>query len=255
MVAYPRLREVVEEYSATATAELEFAGFATEADYLGDADAYSLPAFMLVASAEAGARRRGLPRGAGCSSTAASAGLHQRPRRGPGGREAGHPDGTGRALLGYGEGPRGGAPIASVGTGGAPDRSGAIAKELPALTREPQRRVVGGSCRDPAAHCGRARAWRPAAARIRITADGGLATSDAGARRKARRSAEPSCVLGTSDGTPPTSGSVLLELWNACRPWPCCAAPRRPRLISRTSSPTAMPTISSGPWPTVYGCT
>jgi phytoene synthase len=48
--AYPRLREVVEEYLATATAELEFAGFATEADYQAYVDAYSLPAFMLVAS-------------------------------------------------------------------------------------------------------------------------------------------------------------------------------------------------------------
>ncbi|MCH5676828.1 squalene/phytoene synthase family protein [Streptomyces gilvus] len=48
--AYPRLREVVEEYLSTATAELEFAGFATEADYQAYVDAYSLPAFMLVAS-------------------------------------------------------------------------------------------------------------------------------------------------------------------------------------------------------------
>ncbi|MGW0335515.1 squalene/phytoene synthase family protein [Streptomyces sp. NPDC003011] len=47
---YPRLREVVEEYLSTATAELEFAGFATEADYQAYLDAYSLPAFMLVAS-------------------------------------------------------------------------------------------------------------------------------------------------------------------------------------------------------------
>ncbi|WP_200304139.1 squalene/phytoene synthase family protein [Streptomyces adelaidensis] len=48
--AYPRLRQVVEEYLSTATAELEFAGFATEADYQAYVDAYSLPAFMLVAS-------------------------------------------------------------------------------------------------------------------------------------------------------------------------------------------------------------
>ncbi|MFF7521970.1 squalene/phytoene synthase family protein [Streptomyces pseudovenezuelae] len=48
--AYPRLREVVEEYLSTATAELEFAGFDTEADYQAYVDAYSLPAFMLVAS-------------------------------------------------------------------------------------------------------------------------------------------------------------------------------------------------------------
>jgi len=49
-VAYPRLREVVEEYLSTATVELEFAGFTTEADYQAYIDAYSLPAFMLVAS-------------------------------------------------------------------------------------------------------------------------------------------------------------------------------------------------------------
>ncbi|UUU36480.1 squalene/phytoene synthase family protein [Streptomyces sp. CA-210063] len=48
--AYPRLREVVEAYLSTATAELEFAGFATEADYQAYVDAYSLPAFLLVAS-------------------------------------------------------------------------------------------------------------------------------------------------------------------------------------------------------------
>ncbi|WP_234525731.1 MULTISPECIES: squalene/phytoene synthase family protein [unclassified Streptomyces] len=48
--AYPRLRKVVEEYLSTATAELEFTGFATEADYQAYLDAYSLPAFMLVAS-------------------------------------------------------------------------------------------------------------------------------------------------------------------------------------------------------------
>ncbi|MFI7414022.1 squalene/phytoene synthase family protein [Streptomyces sp. NPDC049627] len=48
--AYPRLREVVEEYLSTATAELDFTGFATEADYQAYVDAYSLPAFMLVAS-------------------------------------------------------------------------------------------------------------------------------------------------------------------------------------------------------------
>ncbi|WP_328505272.1 squalene/phytoene synthase family protein [Streptomyces sp. NBC_00391] len=47
---YPRLREAVEEYLSTATAELEFTGFATEADYQAYVDAYSLPAFMLVAS-------------------------------------------------------------------------------------------------------------------------------------------------------------------------------------------------------------
>ncbi|MFE7840233.1 squalene/phytoene synthase family protein [Streptomyces sp. NPDC057474] len=48
--AYPRLREAVEAYLSTATAELEFTGFATETDYQAYLDAYSLPAFMLVAS-------------------------------------------------------------------------------------------------------------------------------------------------------------------------------------------------------------
>lgn len=48
--AYPRLRPVVEEYLSTATAELEFTGFVTEAEYQAYVDAYSLPAFMLVAS-------------------------------------------------------------------------------------------------------------------------------------------------------------------------------------------------------------
>lgn len=48
VTAYPRLREVVEEYLATATAELEFTGFTTEADFQAYVDAYSLPAFMLV---------------------------------------------------------------------------------------------------------------------------------------------------------------------------------------------------------------
>ncbi|MFF6783591.1 squalene/phytoene synthase family protein [Streptomyces sp. NPDC012510] len=48
--AYPRLREVVEAYLSTATAELEFAGFADEADYQAYVDAYSLPGFILIAS-------------------------------------------------------------------------------------------------------------------------------------------------------------------------------------------------------------
>ncbi|WP_086799975.1 squalene/phytoene synthase family protein [Streptomyces caniscabiei] len=48
--AYPRLRAAVEEYLSTATTDLEFTGFATEADYQAYVDAYSLPAFMLVAS-------------------------------------------------------------------------------------------------------------------------------------------------------------------------------------------------------------
>ncbi|MFF7357021.1 MULTISPECIES: phytoene/squalene synthase family protein [Streptomyces] len=47
--AHPRLRETVETYLATATAELHFAGFATEADYQDYVDAYSYPGFMLVA--------------------------------------------------------------------------------------------------------------------------------------------------------------------------------------------------------------
>lgn len=48
VTAYPRLGEVTEEYLATATAELEFTGFTTEADFQAYVDAYSLPAFMLV---------------------------------------------------------------------------------------------------------------------------------------------------------------------------------------------------------------
>lgn len=50
VAAYPRLQEVVEAYLATATAELEFDGFATEADFQAYIDAYSLPAFLLVAT-------------------------------------------------------------------------------------------------------------------------------------------------------------------------------------------------------------
>ncbi|MEV0182077.1 squalene/phytoene synthase family protein [Streptomyces sp. NPDC050625] len=46
--ARPRLREAVESYLCAATAELEFGGFASEADYQAYLDAYSLPAFMLV---------------------------------------------------------------------------------------------------------------------------------------------------------------------------------------------------------------
>ena len=49
VAAHPRLRDHVEHYLQTATAELEFAGFDTEADYQAYVDAYSLPAFMLVA--------------------------------------------------------------------------------------------------------------------------------------------------------------------------------------------------------------
>ncbi|MFH8337305.1 squalene/phytoene synthase family protein [Streptomyces sp. AM6-12] len=47
--AHPRLGPLVETYLATATAELRFTGFATEADYQAYVDAYSYPAFMLVA--------------------------------------------------------------------------------------------------------------------------------------------------------------------------------------------------------------
>ncbi|MFC9848766.1 squalene/phytoene synthase family protein [Streptomyces sp. NPDC060223] len=49
VAAYPRLRGAVEEYLSTAGAELEFTGFVSEADYQAYVDAYSLPAFMLVA--------------------------------------------------------------------------------------------------------------------------------------------------------------------------------------------------------------
>ncbi|MFD8811711.1 squalene/phytoene synthase family protein [Streptomyces sp. NPDC059627] len=47
--SFPRHREVVESYLATAAAELEFDGFATEADYQAYVDAYSLPAFLPIA--------------------------------------------------------------------------------------------------------------------------------------------------------------------------------------------------------------
>jgi phytoene synthase len=43
------LREHVEAFLDTATADLDFAGFATEADYQRYVDAYSLPALMVVA--------------------------------------------------------------------------------------------------------------------------------------------------------------------------------------------------------------
>lgn len=48
VAAYPRLREVMDAYLSTATAELEFDGFATDADFQAYVDAYSLPAFLLV---------------------------------------------------------------------------------------------------------------------------------------------------------------------------------------------------------------
>ncbi|MXM65265.1 squalene/phytoene synthase family protein [Streptomyces sp. HUCO-GS316] len=48
IAACPRLRQVVDDYLSTATAELEFSGFTDESDYQVYLDAYSLPAFMLV---------------------------------------------------------------------------------------------------------------------------------------------------------------------------------------------------------------
>jgi len=50
VTARPRMREAVEAYLATATAELEFTGFADEAAYQAYVDAYVLPAFMLIAT-------------------------------------------------------------------------------------------------------------------------------------------------------------------------------------------------------------
>ncbi|MEU9195583.1 phytoene/squalene synthase family protein [Streptomyces hundungensis] len=49
ITAHPRLRGHVEDYLRTARADLDFTGFATEADHQAYIDAYSLPAFMLVA--------------------------------------------------------------------------------------------------------------------------------------------------------------------------------------------------------------
>ncbi|CAL9307744.1 phytoene/squalene synthase family protein [Streptomyces sp. SudanB182_2057] len=49
VTAHPRLRAALDEYLVSAPAELEFAGFAGEDDYQAYVDAYSLPAFMLVA--------------------------------------------------------------------------------------------------------------------------------------------------------------------------------------------------------------
>ncbi|MGW8326609.1 squalene/phytoene synthase family protein [Streptomyces sp. NPDC055897] len=49
LAAHPELRGHVEEYLVTARADLDFAGFDTEADHQAYIDAYSLPAFMLVA--------------------------------------------------------------------------------------------------------------------------------------------------------------------------------------------------------------
>ncbi|MCF2529990.1 phytoene/squalene synthase family protein [Yinghuangia soli] len=48
--AHPVLGERVLDYLAVADADLDFAGFATEDDYQAYLDAYSLPAFMVVAA-------------------------------------------------------------------------------------------------------------------------------------------------------------------------------------------------------------
>ncbi|MFF7636270.1 phytoene/squalene synthase family protein [Kitasatospora sp. NPDC008050] len=50
VAAHPVLRECVLDFLAGAAADLDFAGFATEADYQHYLDAYSLPAFMVVAT-------------------------------------------------------------------------------------------------------------------------------------------------------------------------------------------------------------
>ncbi|MCG6498029.1 squalene/phytoene synthase family protein [Kitasatospora sp. A2-31] len=50
VAAHPALRERAPEHLAGALADLDFAGFATEADYQRYVDAYSLPAFMVVAT-------------------------------------------------------------------------------------------------------------------------------------------------------------------------------------------------------------
>ncbi|MEV6776714.1 phytoene/squalene synthase family protein [Streptomyces syringium] len=46
---HPRLRGHVEDFLAGASADRDFTGFSDEADYQGYVDAYSLPAFMLIA--------------------------------------------------------------------------------------------------------------------------------------------------------------------------------------------------------------
>ncbi|MFI6444539.1 squalene/phytoene synthase family protein [Kitasatospora sp. NPDC050543] len=50
VAAHPALRGRAQEYLAGAVADLDFAGFATEADYQHYVDGYSLPAFMVVAT-------------------------------------------------------------------------------------------------------------------------------------------------------------------------------------------------------------
>ncbi|MFD0279553.1 phytoene/squalene synthase family protein [Kitasatospora sp. NPDC127111] len=50
VAAHPALRDRALEHLAGAAADLDFAGFATEADYQRYLDGYSLPAFMVVAT-------------------------------------------------------------------------------------------------------------------------------------------------------------------------------------------------------------
>lgn len=54
LTVHPPLRTRVTEFLTAAPADLDFAGFATEADYQAYVDAYTLPAFMLVAGLLAG---------------------------------------------------------------------------------------------------------------------------------------------------------------------------------------------------------
>ncbi|MFI9582619.1 phytoene/squalene synthase family protein [Streptomyces sp. NPDC052236] len=49
IAAHPPLRTRVLDFLAAAPTDLDFAGFATEADYQSYLDAYALPAFMLIA--------------------------------------------------------------------------------------------------------------------------------------------------------------------------------------------------------------
>lgn len=49
VAAHPRLRPALEEYLSTADTDLDFQGFTTESEYQAYLDAYSLPAFRLVA--------------------------------------------------------------------------------------------------------------------------------------------------------------------------------------------------------------
>lgn len=50
VAAHPVLHDGVLDYLASAAADLDFTGFATEADYQQYVDGYSLPAFMVVAA-------------------------------------------------------------------------------------------------------------------------------------------------------------------------------------------------------------